>query len=46
MIITCITTVLRAVLGVMAGDLATGIIHWTIDTWGDHNTPFIGKVTN
>ncbi len=28
----------------MSADFLTGAIHWFFDTWGDTDTPVIGKV--
>jgi len=33
---------LAAGLGVLAADLATGIVHWACDTYGDEGTPWLG----
>jgi ubiquitin-conjugating enzyme E2 variant len=30
------------VLGVLAADAATGLVHWACDTWGDERTPWLG----
>lgn len=32
-----------AVLGGVAADLLTGIVHWACDTWGDEDTPWLGS---
>ena len=34
---------LMTVLGIMAADLLTGLIHWGCDTWGTPETPWIGR---
>jgi ubiquitin-conjugating enzyme E2 variant len=31
-----------ALLGALAADLLTGLVHWACDTWGDENTPWLG----
>lgn len=30
-------------LGLLAADLASGIVHWACDTWGSINTPLLGR---
>lgn len=32
-----------AVLGLLAADLASGLVHWACDTWGALDTPLLGK---
>lgn len=29
-------------VGILAADLLTGLIHWACDTWGDERTPWLG----
>jgi ubiquitin-conjugating enzyme E2 variant len=33
---------LGLLLGALAADLITGLVHWACDTWGDETTPWIG----
>jgi hypothetical protein len=35
---------LTCLLGLLGADLMSGIIHWGFDTWGDLDTPLIGKL--
>jgi ubiquitin-conjugating enzyme E2 variant len=33
---------LGALLGALAADAVTGLVHWACDTWGDERTPWLG----
>jgi hypothetical protein len=35
--------VVVAVMGVVAADFLSGIVHWTADTWGSASMPLIGR---
>lgn len=35
--------VAAAILGLLAADLASGLVHWACDTWGSLDTPLLGK---
>lgn len=30
-------------LGILAADLVTGVVHWACDTWGSEETPWLGE---
>lgn len=36
--------VLAVLLGLLAADLVSGIVHWTFDTWGSVDTPVLGRL--
>jgi plasmanylethanolamine desaturase len=33
---------IAAILGYLAADLLSGLVHWIFDTWGDESTPVLG----
>lgn len=35
---------LAALVGIVASDFASGLVHWMFDTWGSVETPLIGKL--
>jgi len=39
-----IWTPLACIAGILAADLASGFIHWWMDTWGTPETPFFGEM--
>ncbi|MBX9767904.1 MAG: fatty acid desaturase family protein [Bdellovibrionales bacterium] len=39
---SAIAILLACVLGLIASDVMSGIVHWAADTWGSFNTPFFG----
>ncbi|CAM9854953.1 unnamed protein product, partial [Discosporangium mesarthrocarpum] len=42
--LTALGAVLAAGLGVVLADLVSGIFHWSVDNYGDINTPVFGSV--
>lgn len=37
------TTPLLVLLGLLGADLVSGVLHWAGDTWGDEDTPVVGR---
>lgn len=37
-------TLPAALLGLLGADLVSGIVHWGFDTWGDLDTPIVGRL--
>jgi plasmanylethanolamine desaturase len=42
--ITTYRMVVAVVLGMMAADLTSGVVHWAVDNWGESNFPVLGSV--